>query len=598
MSATNPWGPVDRLVGRADALAGAWGARARGSTTIGQERAILRLFGVQGLDRSGRPLAGSTVARWLASDPGGLSGGITLPFAMALLEYDLEAPQLALDVASGAVDLALEAELLREPDRRAVAETEAIRLATASLERIDAQRTVRRETMAVLGDAARPWLATTVRDPDVEGALEEAADLIEAGVDLLRIEVPIGRELVERLIDAGRDVPEWRPRDRPDVERRDPAPTGSQRALAQLRTAVDQAAAERRAYVRLGMVVPALGAPEGSVVAAFERIDLIASDVMAEIVADGVEPDRALADHAFAHRLARRAGTSVLVGSGPLVVAPDLRAGVPSDPATRAGRALALQLLGVTLARTDGLPADQIVIGALPPWLTDEPSPAARAMAEVAVRRALFPDHPIAFVEPPGGVERSVLWSFVQACGRGPRRGHGAGAAVLGPPPRRRRHDRRARPGRRRGGRGRGRVDDARRADRDRAGPRPRHDRGGHGHPRSAGQRRLAGGGRRSADRARRSLARGRHRDRAERAVRPVRLGADRQGLAVDRLAVDQRSPPDTAGITCTTDPAPDGRRQVARLAVDEHVDVRPEPRAGLDEPVAEPGHGRVERRR
>jgi hypothetical protein len=414
MNAANPWGSVDRLVARADALAGAWGARARGSTTIGQERAILRLFGVQGLDRSGRPLAGSTVARWLSSDPGGLSGGITLPFAMALLEYDLEAPQLALDVASGAVDLALEAELLREPDRRAVAETEAIRLATAALERIDAQRTVRRETLAVLGDAARPWLATTIRDPDVEGALEEATDLIEAGVDLLRIEVPIGRELVERLIDAGRDVPEWRPRDRPDLERRDPAPTGSQRALAQLRTAVDQAAAERRAYVRLGMVVPALGAPEGSVVAAFERIDLIASDVMAEIVTDGVEPDRALADHAFAHRLARRAGTSVLVGSGPLVVAPDMRAGVPSDPATRAGRALALQLLGVTLARTDGLPADQIIIGALPPWLTDEPSSAARAMAEVAVRRALFPDHPIAFVEPPGGVERSVLWSFVQ----------------------------------------------------------------------------------------------------------------------------------------------------------------------------------------
>jgi hypothetical protein len=41
--------PLDRLVARADALAGAWGARARASTTVGQERAILRLFGVQGL---------------------------------------------------------------------------------------------------------------------------------------------------------------------------------------------------------------------------------------------------------------------------------------------------------------------------------------------------------------------------------------------------------------------------------------------------------------------------------------------------------------------------------------------------------------------
>ena len=136
---------------------------------------------------------------------------------------------------------------------------------------------------------------------------------------------------------------------------------------------------------------------------------------MAEIVANAVEPDRALADHAFAHRLARRAGTMILVGPGPLVVAPDLSSGVPSDPATRAGRALALQLLGVTLARGDGLTPDQIIVSALPPWLTDEAAPGARAIAEVAVRRALFADHPLGFVEPPTGTDRSILWPYVQA---------------------------------------------------------------------------------------------------------------------------------------------------------------------------------------
>ena len=44
---TGDWGPVDRLVGQAEALAGAWGARARASTSVGQERAILRLFTAQ-----------------------------------------------------------------------------------------------------------------------------------------------------------------------------------------------------------------------------------------------------------------------------------------------------------------------------------------------------------------------------------------------------------------------------------------------------------------------------------------------------------------------------------------------------------------------
>src|SRR5258708_26152178 len=102
-----------------------------------------------------------------------------------------------------------------------------------------------------------------------------------------------------------------------------------------MRRAVDRAAANRRAYVRLATSAPALGAPEGAVVAAFERIDLIASDAMAEIVANAVEPDRALSDHAFAHRLASPAGTHILIGPGPLPAAPALSTGAPSDPTMR-----------------------------------------------------------------------------------------------------------------------------------------------------------------------------------------------------------------------------------------------------------------------
>jgi len=258
-----------------------------------------------------------------------------------------------------------------------------------------------------------------LREPDVDAALHEVAGLIGAGIDLIHVEVPIGRELADRMTDAGLEVPRWTPRDsgsRPaDNEPLEPAPTGSQRALARLRRAVDRAAAKRRAYVRLATSAPALGAPEGAVVAAFERIDLIASDPMSEVVANAVEPDRALSDHAFAHRLASRAGTAILVGPGPLVVAPDLVSGIPSDPATRAGRALALQLLGVMLARDDGLATEAIIVGALTPWLTDEQSPGARAIAEVAVRRVLFEGHPLGFVEPPIATEGSALWPYVEA---------------------------------------------------------------------------------------------------------------------------------------------------------------------------------------
>lgn len=409
---TTPPDAIDRLTERAETLAGAWGARARASTTLGQERALLRLFGVSGVDRVGRPLAGAAVDRWLASAHDGLAGGIALPFAMALLEYDLEPQQLALDVASGAVDLALEAELLREPDRRAVAEAEATRLASAAIERMDTDRVARRELLDLLGEARRPWLGTTVAEPDLDGALDEVADLAAAGYDLLRVEVPVGREMADRMHDAGLDVPEWHPRagatggarsapaDEHDAI--EAAPSGSQRALARLRRVADGVAAERRGYVRLGMAIPPLGVPEGAVVAAFERVDLVEADPVAEIVAGGVDPDRSLADHAFARRLHRRADTFLSIGAGPLVVAPDLASGVPSDVATRSGRALALQLVGVALARADGIAAERIVVGAYPGWLADEPAATARVLAEVMIRRRAFPDQLMRFDEPPG----------------------------------------------------------------------------------------------------------------------------------------------------------------------------------------------------
>ena len=382
---------------------------------------MLRLFGVSGLDAQRQPLAGEVVVRYVGRDRRRLAGGVALPFAMGLLEYDLAPQELALDVASGAVDLGLEADLLREPDRRAVAEAEAHRLIAAALTRIDANRTARSELLDVIGDPARPWIGTSLVEPVVDDAQTEALRRVADGVDLLRVEVPVGRELADRLRAAGVESPSWPSTDggwppgAVEVAEDEPAPTGSQRGLARLRQSLDEVAAGRRAYVRLATAAPALAAPEQAVVAAFERIDVVDLDVMAEIVAGNADPERAIADHVFAHRLLRRAGPLLLVGAGPLVVGPDLASGVPSAAATRSGRALALQLIGVALARGSQLPADQVVVGALPAWLTDEPQPATRAAGEVALRRALLPDHSLAFEEPATTPELAAAWPFVLA---------------------------------------------------------------------------------------------------------------------------------------------------------------------------------------
>src|ERR1019366_6399041 len=140
---------------------------------------------------------------------------------------------------------------LHDAARRADVEAMAADLAASAFERIDANRTARLELLAVIGDAARPWIG-----------------------------------------------------------------------VAEVRLALDEAAAERRGYARLATAALPLAGPEQAVVAAFERVDIVDGDPIAEVVDGNVDPDRALADHAFARRLIARAGSVVALGAGPLVVAP------------------------------------------------------------------------------------------------------------------------------------------------------------------------------------------------------------------------------------------------------------------------------------
>jgi hypothetical protein len=404
------------LIEHAAAIAAAWGAGARASTTVGQERAILRLLGVSGVDRDGRPLAAEVVDRFLASEPQRLGGGIALPMAVAMAEYALPIGDVALEVAAGHIDLSLEADLLSDPKHRARAEATAGALAATALARVDANRTARRELSALLGESRRPALGVTLEAPAIVDALDEAVAAVNAGAGAVRVEVPPSRELANLSARAGSPVEPWlpAPTSRGGLAAFDPSgpptPTGSRRALAVLRSVLDDAGARNGRYVRLVTESPALAAADQAVIAAFERIDAVVADPLLEIVSGRVDPDRAIADHAFAHRLLARGGTRLLIPAGSLVVAADLAAGVPSDAATRSGRALALQLLAVQLALHDGLAADGVVVGALPAWLADEPHTAALAVAEVALRRALFPAHSLAFIEPMAAAGAADEW--------------------------------------------------------------------------------------------------------------------------------------------------------------------------------------------
>jgi len=411
-------GEAEQVRRLAAELAGALSKQARRSATIAQQRALLRMLGVDGLDRAGRPLAATLAETYCGSSPQRLARGVILPFAVALLEYDMPARDIALDIASGAIDLGLEAELLVRPERLASAQKRAEQMIDSALARFDANRTATREMRDVLGLPVEPRLGVALEATEVVAASTEAQAIVADGGDVVQVRVPASWEFAQARRQAGLETPglfeSEKPRGRREARRgyrrrqaktastiEDPVPVGSQRGLASLRRCVDEAGAERRSYAALMTVTSAFAAPEQAVVAAFERIDYVLADPIREIVEDNVDPDRALADHAFAHRLQARAGSRVVIGAGPLALGADLASGIPSDAATRAGRALALQALGVELALADGLPADRLLLGAVPDWAGGD-GDAGSIMLQSWLRRILFPGLGMVIDSPPG----------------------------------------------------------------------------------------------------------------------------------------------------------------------------------------------------
>lgn len=377
---------------RAAALAGPLHEAARASTTVACERAVLRLFGVAGLDRNGRPLALEVVERFAELGPSRLGGGVALPFAAAAHEYDLGPQELALEIASGHVDLGLEADLLREPANRAAAERLVGEWLTGAWERFDANRTARGELRAILGDGAETMLGVDMGDATAGAVAARAGELVAGGSELIRVRVPRDRELRRGLGE------ELDPPDEAGDELQ--APAGSQRGLAVLRRALDEAAAAQGRYVRLASESLGLAAPDQAVVAGFERVDLVCCDPLESIVEFGVEPARAFTDHAFALEVHGRCGSQLALGPGPLAVAPEMARGEPIDPPTRSGRALGLQALALELTRLGPLPPERVLLGGAPRDLRVESR--TLGMAEVALRRLVFPDHPLLFVDSAG----------------------------------------------------------------------------------------------------------------------------------------------------------------------------------------------------
>ena len=531
---------------------------------------MLRLFGVTGLDRSGRPLAGAAVDRWLAGARDGLSGGIALPFAMALLEYDLEPQQLALDVSSGAVDLELEARAAAragppggrrgrgDPPGRASPSNASTRTGRpgASSRTCSARRSGRgsaRRSRSRISTAR--WTRSSSSPPPAStscGSRCRSGASWPTGCTTPAWTCPSGTRATRRAgCRPGRRPRGGRPG--PDRLAAGAGPASARRRRRRRRTprlrpprdghpAPRRAGGRRRRGLRARR--PRRGRPDGRDRRRRRRPGPLARGPR---LRPATAPSRR---HARVDRpgpAGRRAG-------------PRQRHPGRHRPPAAAGRSpcncSASPSRGPTAWARNGSWSARTRR-----WLADEPAGAARIVGEVVVRQALFPGHLMRFDEPTDvGSGAAAGWPFIVATALGRVRDE---AIVMRARPPRSPTGRRRGPGRlpdrgrARGGR------DAGRTGGHRGRPCRGHGHRGAGDPGPPGRHRLARGRRGAAAhggaRLVGALARWRRGRRADRDVRPA------PGARLARRSRPDAEPPETAGITWTVSPSADGRLEVGR---------------------------------
>src|SRR5439155_1232388 len=132
----------------------------------------------------------------------------------------------------------------------------------------------------------------------------------------------------------------------------------------------------------------------------------------------GIEPQRALTDHAAAVRLLVRSGTALVLGSGALLAGPELARGEPLAGAARIGRSIAAQAASAAWASSAGMPAQQVLLQG-PFESPVDATGFALLLAELTVRRMLYPDH-----------ARAMQDGWVSLVGSGDPRGDGETARL------------------------------------------------------------------------------------------------------------------------------------------------------------------------
>lgn len=341
-------------------------------TTVTVERAVIRLYGVDGVDELDRPLPNIVVDK--LKNNGKLSLGISYYLGNAMV-YTKKSPQEIAEMVSKD-----ELDIINVPaqDYDVVRQT-IEELALEATERVKKNRETREKMLSELGEGSKPYLYVIVATGNIYEDVNQAKAAARQGADI----IAVIRSTAQSLLDY---VPYG-----PTTEGFG-GTFATQENFRIMRSALDEVGQEVGKYIRLVNYASGLCMPEIAAMGAIERLDVMLNDALYGILFRDINMQRTLVDQFFSRVINGYAGIIINTGEDNYLTT--------SDAVEEAHTVLASQFINEQFALLAGLKEEQMGLGHAFEMNPKIENGFLMELAQAQMAREIFPNAPLKYMPP------------------------------------------------------------------------------------------------------------------------------------------------------------------------------------------------------
>ena len=356
-----------------------------GYTTVSTERTVLRLLGIDGALKDGKPLPNVVVDHLVENSA--IQKGAAIWVANAMLNKGLTAQEIAEEVAYKGLDLTQ----IPLASGEAIFET-LNPLANKMLAHITSQKNKREELLAKYQLRPKPAIYVIVATGNIYEDVVQARSAAREGADAIAVIRSTAQSLLDYVPFGATTVGFG-------------GTFATQENFKIMRKALDEVSEEEKRYIHLTNYASGLCMPEIAAMGAMERLDMMLNDAMYGILFRDINPKRTLLDQYFARMINAYAGIEIQTGEDNYLTT--------SDAVEKAYTVTASQLINESFAILSGIKPEKMGLGhafEIDPELENSFS---YELAHALLTKTLFPNSPVKYMPPTKFASGNIFHTYL-----------------------------------------------------------------------------------------------------------------------------------------------------------------------------------------